>query len=63
MKRSLSGCRFITYVGSIICNFSAHALFNGDLAALKRMGVETTYEVLLNAKTSAIHYAKNILLD
>jgi hypothetical protein len=30
---------------------------------LERMGIETTYEVLLSAKISAIHYAKNILLE
>lgn len=33
------------------------------LDALKRMGIETTREVLINAKVSAIHYSKNILLE
>ncbi len=33
------------------------------LNALKRMGIETTHDTLLNAKVSAIHYSKNILLD
>jgi len=33
------------------------------LEGLKRMGIETTREVLINAKVSAIHYSKNILLD
>ena len=33
------------------------------LTALERMGVETTYEILVNAKVSAVHYSKNILLE
>ena len=31
--------------------------------ALQSMGIETTYDVLLNATVSMIHYSKNILLD
>lgn len=31
--------------------------------ALRKMGIETKYDALLNAKVSAIHYSKNILLD
>lgn len=33
------------------------------LAGLERMRIETTYDALANAKVSAIHYSKNILLD
>ena len=33
------------------------------LIALGSMGIETTYESLLNARISAIHYSKNILLE
>ncbi|HCQ71104.1 MAG TPA: hypothetical protein DIU06_03015 [Rhodospirillaceae bacterium] len=33
------------------------------LEGLKRMGIETTFDALSNAKISAIHYSKNILLD
>ena len=32
-------------------------------AALERMGIETTRDILINAKVSAIHYSKNILLE
>ena len=39
------------------------ALIRTLLAALKRMRIETTYEVLTNASVTAIHYSKNILLD
>ncbi|MGQ0527577.1 MAG: hypothetical protein ACT4OY_06060 [Alphaproteobacteria bacterium] len=38
-------------------------VINALLDALKRMGIETTREVLTNAKVSAIHYSKNILLE
>ncbi len=31
--------------------------------ALERMGIETTRDMLINAKVSAIHYSKNILLE
>jgi hypothetical protein len=33
------------------------------LTALEHMGIETTHECLLNARVSAIHYSKNILLE
>ena len=33
------------------------------LAALERMGIETTEDILTAAKVSAIHFSKNILLD
>ena len=33
------------------------------LKGLKKMGIETTYDALSNAKVNAIHYSKNILLD
>lgn len=33
------------------------------LSALKRMGIDTTRDLLINAKVSAIHYSKNILLE
>lgn len=33
------------------------------LAALERMGIQTTREILESAKVSAIHYSKNILLE
>lgn len=39
------------------------ALIRALLTALKRMGIETVYEVLANASVTAIHYSKNILLD
>lgn len=32
-------------------------------AALNDMGIETTHDALLNARVSAIHYSKNILLE
>jgi hypothetical protein len=38
-------------------------VINTLLKALQFMGIETTYDILLNAKISMIHYSKNILLD
>lgn len=39
------------------------AVVSGLLRALTDMGIETTFEALLYAKVSAIHYSKNILLE
>ena len=38
-------------------------VINALFEALRRMGIETTCDALLNGKISAIHYSKNILLD
>ncbi len=44
-------------------NYDLKKVVMAVLDALKRMKIETTYEALINAKVSAIHYSKNILLE
>lgn len=53
------GNNFEELNGSADFNHIIDALF----AALERMGIETTRDILINAKVSAIHYSKNILLE
>lgn len=53
------GNNFEELNGSADFNRVVDALF----AALERMGIETTRDILINAKVSAIHYSKNILLE
>lgn len=53
------GNNFEELDGSADFNRVIDALF----LALGRMGIETTRDILINAKVSAIHYSKNILLE
>lgn len=63
MKISDVKISIVTPKDGLIAFASVNRVIDALFLALGRMGIETTRDILINAKVSAIHYSKNILLE